>query len=107
MPKFLLEVYERSLQEDGGPDHPEQGQNGGRHTRSTSDGNDQLITALDKEVIEQSDIIMTFLNKSESSLPESPQEFFSRFSHSLLLLLLLLMMQWSAFVRFALEDSLG
>lgn len=66
MPKFLLEVYERSLQEDGGADHPEQEQNGGRHTRSTSDGNDQLITALDKEVIEQSDIIMTFLNKSES-----------------------------------------
>lgn len=36
----------------------------GRHTRSIGES-DQLITALDKEVIDQSDIIMTFLNKSK------------------------------------------
>lgn len=36
-----------------------------RHTRSTDD---QLITDLDKEVLEESDIIMTFLNKSESPI---------------------------------------
>lgn len=60
MPQFLLEVYKRSLAEDGAINS-----SGGRHTRSTSEDGDQLITALDKEVIDQSDIIMTFLNKSK------------------------------------------
>lgn len=44
----------------------ENAEGGGRHTRSTSE-DDQLITDLDKEVIDESDIIMTFLNKSECS----------------------------------------
>lgn len=60
-PKFLLDVYRRlSEQESGGT--------GGRHTRSIDGGDDDddnLITAKDREAIEQSDIIMTFLSKSK------------------------------------------
>lgn len=63
-PQFLLDIYKRSLAEQ--EQEAAVSQNGGRHTRSTGDeGSDQLITAIDKEVIDQSDIIMTFLNKSE------------------------------------------
>lgn len=63
-PQFLLDIYKRSLAEQ--EQEAAVAQNGGRHTRSTGDeGSDQLITAIDKEVIDQSDIIMTFLNKSE------------------------------------------
>lgn len=91
MPKFLLEVYRRSLAEDG----DQAAQNGGRHTRSTGDGGgDQLITALDREVIEQSDIIMTFLNKSESL---SDCNFLKQHHHQ----------QPSRFIHVSLEDRLG
>lgn len=90
MPKFLLEVYRRSLAEDG----DQAAQNGGRHTRSTGDGGgDQLITALDREVIEQSDIIMTFLNKSESLSDCN----FLKQHHQ----------QPSRFIHVSLEDRLG
>lgn len=59
-PKFLLDVY-KNLN-----DEANESANGGRHPRSTElDEGENFITDVDKVAIEQSDIITTFLNKSE------------------------------------------
>lgn len=55
-PKFLLDVY-KQLNND------ESNESSGRFTRSAFD-EENLITDIDREAIEESDIIMTFLNKS-------------------------------------------
>lgn len=56
-PKFLLDVYKRLSDEAN--------EESTRVTRSIDDDeNDNFITDLDKLAIEQSDNIMTFLNKS-------------------------------------------
>lgn len=57
-PKFLLDVYKRLT------DEANDGHTGGRYTRDINN-DDNLITDVDKEAIEESDIIMTFLNKSK------------------------------------------
>lgn len=60
-PKFLLDVYKRLNDEANGVDSAHT-----RSARSTDAETDRnLITDTDKEAIEQSDWIMTFLNKSE------------------------------------------
>lgn len=60
-PKFLLDVYKRLNDEANGIDSSHS-----RSTRSTDNEQDRnLITDTDKDAIEQSDWIMTFLNKSE------------------------------------------
>lgn len=57
-PKFLLDVYKKLNEEANG-------NGGGRYTRSAdTDEGENFITDLDKVAIEQSDIITTFLNKS-------------------------------------------
>lgn len=57
-PKFLLDVYKKLNEEANGS-------GGGRFTRSAdADEGENFITDLDKAAIEQSDIITTFLNKS-------------------------------------------
>lgn len=57
-PKFLLDVYKRL--------NAAESEGNGRYTRSIDDDdNDNFITDNDKEAIEQSDLIMTFLNKSK------------------------------------------
>lgn len=62
-PKFLLDVYKRLNDEANGIDSSTHS----RSTRSTSDSDRDrnLITDTDKDAIEQSDWIMTFLNKSK------------------------------------------
>lgn len=60
-PKFLLDVYKQLNDEANG--------GSGRYARSAdSDEGENFITDIDKRAIEQSDIIMTFLNQSK--LPE-------------------------------------
>lgn len=57
-PKFLLDVYKQLNDEANG--------GSGRYARSAdSDEGDNFITDIDKRAIEQSDIIMTFLNQSK------------------------------------------
>lgn len=59
-PKFLLDVY-KNLN-----DEANENSNNRRHERSTdSDEGENFITDVDKVAIEQSDIITTFLNKSQ------------------------------------------
>lgn len=58
-PKFLLDMYQRlSAEENGGIGHKR------RSSRSAST-DDNLITAIDRQAFEESDMIMTFLSKSE------------------------------------------
>lgn len=57
-PKFLLDVYKQLSDEANGGN--------GRYARSAdSDEGENFITDIDKRAIEQSDIIMTFLNQSK------------------------------------------
>lgn len=57
-PKFLLDVYKQLDDEANGAS--------GRYARSAdSDEGENFITDIDKQAIEQSDIIMTFLNQSK------------------------------------------
>lgn len=57
-PKFLLDVYKQLNDEANGAS--------GRYARSAdSDEGENFITDIDKRAIEQSDIIMTFLNQSK------------------------------------------
>lgn len=64
-PKFLLDVYKRLNDEANGIDSSHS-----RSTRSTENELDRnLITDTDKDAIEQSDWIMTFLNKSKTIIP--------------------------------------
>lgn len=59
-PKFLLDVYKQLNDEANGGN--------GRYTRSAdADEGENFITDIDKRAIEQSDIIMTFLNQSKPS----------------------------------------
>lgn len=59
-PKFLLDVY-KNLDEEANENIY-----GSRHTRSAdTDEGENFITDVDKAAIEESDIITTFLNKSE------------------------------------------
>lgn len=55
-PKFLMDVYRRLSEQENGGGHS-------RRTRSALDEN--LITATDRNAIEESDVIRTFLSKSE------------------------------------------
>lgn len=56
-PKFLLDVYKQLNDEANG--------GSGRYARSAdTDEGENFITDIDKRAIEQSDIIMTFLNQS-------------------------------------------
>lgn len=56
-PKFLLDVYKQLNDEaNGGVSRP---------TRSTDDEGENFITDTDKLAIEESDMIMTFLNQSK------------------------------------------
>lgn len=65
-PKFLLDVYRRLAEQEGGGATLADGGGGGggRHARSAGT-DDNLITDRDREAIDQSDVIMTFLSKSE------------------------------------------
>nr|AHH30785.1 glass bottom boat [Clogmia albipunctata] len=57
-PQFLLDIYRRLAEEDNNS-------NNGASPRSTrSTPTENLITEIDRQVIDQSDIIMTFLNKN-------------------------------------------
>lgn len=57
-PKFLLDVYKQL--------NDEANEGSGRYARSAdSDEGENFITDIDKRAIEQSDIIMTFLNQSK------------------------------------------
>lgn len=60
-PKFLLDVYKQLSDEDD--------EGNGRYTRSAdSEEGDNFITDIDKRAIDQSDIIMTFLNQSKAPI---------------------------------------
>ena len=57
-PQFLLNIYNRLADEANEAEHL-------RNTRSINN----LLTVADEKAIEQSDIIMTFLNKSKYTIP--------------------------------------
>lgn len=61
-PQFLLDVYYRLKEEEDGGDYLlATGKR--RHKRDVTAQEENFITDLDKKAIDQSDIIMTFLNK--------------------------------------------
>lgn len=71
-PKFLLDVYNRITAEEGLSI-----QNNNEHSRSKRDLNENeknFITDLDKRAIDESDIIMTFLNKRNHNVEEMRHE---------------------------------
>ncbi|XP_017070410.1 protein 60A [Drosophila eugracilis] len=85
-PKFLLDVYHRITAEEGLSDHNHDGDDDDSYERShrsrrstdlEEDEGDQqknFITDLDKRAIDESDIIMTFLNKRHHNVDELRHE---------------------------------
>ncbi|XP_060654571.1 protein 60A [Drosophila nasuta] len=75
-PKFLLDVYHRITAEEG---LTIDNHNDHRRSKREADDNEQnFITDLDKRVIDESDIIMTFLNKRNHNMEEMRHEHGSR-----------------------------
>ncbi|XP_068144741.1 protein 60A [Drosophila tropicalis] len=84
-PKFLLDVYHRITAEEG-LGHANQGESADHNRRSKRDAdldddlndsmeeNQNFITDLDKQAIDESDIIMTFLNKRNHNVDELRHE---------------------------------
>lgn len=71
-PKFLLDVYHRITSEEGlvSTEHTTHS----RSKRDAEEGEQNFITDLDKRAIEESDIIMTFLNKRNHNVEEMRHE---------------------------------
>lgn len=77
-PKFLLDVYHRITAEEGlanANDHENDHRRTKRDADDIENGNEQnFITDLDKRAIDESDIIMTFLNKRNHNVEEMRHE---------------------------------
>nr|XP_017002006.2 protein 60A [Drosophila takahashii] len=84
-PKFLLDVYHRITAEEGLSHDEDEGSYGSHRSRRSADLDEEeeenesdrqknFITDLDKRAIDESDIIMTFLNKRHHSVDELRHE---------------------------------
>ncbi|XP_030377767.1 protein 60A [Scaptodrosophila lebanonensis] len=74
-PKFLLDVYHRISAEEGLGDNQHNEHPPHRSKRDVDEMNeDNFITDLDKRAIDESDIIMTFLNKRNHNVDEMRHE---------------------------------
>ncbi|XP_001360218.3 protein 60A [Drosophila pseudoobscura] len=82
-PKFLLDVYHRITEEEGlGGGHTDDEtvhshrskRNADMSDERNADGEENFITDLDKRAIDESDIIMTFLNKRNHNVEELRHE---------------------------------
>lgn len=62
-PQFLLDVYYRLREEEEDGENHLLATSRRRHKRDLLSFEENFITDLDKKAIDQSDIIMTFLNK--------------------------------------------
>lgn len=71
-PKFLLDVYHRITSEEGLVSMGNTAH--GRSKRDADESEQNFITDLDKRAIDESDIIMTFLNKRNHNVEEMRHE---------------------------------